>query len=396
MPTISVTNLTASALTLPGNYYTETVPAGGTVSFSLPDTDKFSGLPAVIDLVDRGIISLEGATDDVNLQPIPTYTTVQLGGAVPATGFPSGTLVWDTTLQMLAASVNDVWRCQTTVISGTTAALGVLVGLGNVPLNAVAFCTDLDVGLGVQPTLVHYNGTAFVSCRLSIASTNGAGVPAGILGQLTYDTTRQALLACTTAPGTWDTLFVPPVGTTALPPDEAATVTGGIYFNTNTNRLSFRVGAAWVHLPVTSYAIAAALETIRTVPAVVNTAGQFGWSSDLNRLSVYPGGVGAAWVNDTTVGMYAPAGHEFDGAIVMDPTGFGATAPNGGALRVYHTAGAPGWVLSTTVVPVYPQLADLPTAGDLPDGTLALVNAGVGVPGHTLYCVMAGVWAHEM
>jgi hypothetical protein len=386
MPTISVTNLTARAFPLPGGFYTSLVLPGTTVTFSVKDSDEFLGIPAVATMIAAGAIGVVPSTADASIRPVPVYTTITL----PATTtYPTGTLVWDSTRMTTVADISDIWRPHTVVIAGTAAQLGALT---NVPTNALAFCSDIGTG-----TLVRYTGAAWVACNLSLPITSQAGLPANphVDGQLTYDETLQALFVCTTAgsPGTWDSVFVAPTGTTGAPPAEAATVTGGVYFDTSTSHLAFRVGTAWLHLPVVNYATAAAVEAIRTADAVVTT-GQFGWASDLNRIAVY-NAVGAPlgpWITDTTVGMYVPgAPHVYNGAIIHDPTGFINTMLNQGTLRVYSTA-AVAWMPNSIVAPTYANVGAFPAVGDVPEGSLAIDASAVGVPGTVLYAKIGAAW----
>lgn len=400
MPNISVTNNSSSLLALPGGFYTSPVLPGATVTFSVDNTEDFTGLTAVVALAAAGTIWISTDSSAAEERPLPCYTTAELAGTVPATLFPSGTVVYDETRMSPVASVTDIWRDHTTVVASDTAGLAALIAGGNVPLNAIAFNTD-------TATLVRNNGTAFVSCNLSTAISVQAATPvAGVLGDLTYSTNTQALMVCTNPAGpVWDTVFVAPVNAApATPPPSAATVTGGVYYNTDTSRLSFRVGSNWVDLPVTHFATTAAMEAIRVV-APVNTAGQHGWDSDLNRFSVYPGGALAAWINETTVGMYAPATHNLSvGVTIFDPTGFVGTMATYGALRVCTDIAVPTWVPSTVVLPVVDLVGDLPVPADVPIGYMALVRAGQGppvIPGGTLYWVKdvgAGVhgWANNM
>jgi len=396
MPTINVTNLTSAVLALPGGFYTSPVAPGATVSFDVPDFDEFIGRVAIRNLLVAGSIGVLNSALDAEVRPVPTYTTAQLAGTVTPTLFPTGTVVYDSTRMSpvvdaldIATGLVDSWQPQITVIAGTSAALAALIALGNVPTNALAFNTD-------TATLVRNNGTAFVSCNLSTVITSQAGLPANphVDGQLTYNETTQSLLVCTTAgaPGTWDTVFVAPTGTTVAPPAEAATVTGGAYFNTTTNRLSFRVGANWLHLPVAHYDTAA---NIAAVAGAGKYIGEFGWASDTNRIEICavdttPGP--AVWYNETTVGMYAPAaGHAYNGAVIFDGTDFINTTLGQGTLRVYSGA-AVAWLAPQTVVPIVPQVADLPAVADVPVGYMVLVNAGVGVPGTTLYTKIGAAW----
>jgi len=379
MPTLHITNLSTAVLALPGGFYTDPVAAGATVDVTVDDTDAFLGLEAVSGLIARGIIRVESSTDDPNLRPVLTYTTAALPAAA---NFPDGTLVWDTTRQKLIVSYSDVWRDETVVIAGTTVALAALT---NLPTNAIAFNTD-------SLTLQRYNGAAWVSCSLSNPAASQAGLPANphFEGQLTYNDTTQSLLVCTTAgsPGTWDSVFVAPTGTTGAPPADAAALAGGAFFNTTTNRLSLHDGAAWVTLPVAHYDTAA---NIAVAAGAVVTAGQMGWATDTNRLAVY---TGAAWFNETTVGMYAPAaGHVYNGAIVFDDTGFVNTMANHGTLRVYSTALA-AWTPSVVVVPGYAGIPALPVVGDVPNGTLAIETTGGA--GARLYAKIGGAWVTDL
>jgi hypothetical protein len=284
----------------------------------------------------------------------------------------------------LLASVADVWQDQTVMIAGTTAGLAALT----VPVNTVAYNTQTG-------TLQRSTGGAgaFTSCSLSNPASVQAGLPAGphFLGQLTYNLTTQALLVCTAADpvlGTWDTVFVAPQAAGA-PPAEAALVLGGAYFDTTLNRLAFYDGAAWVNLPVMSYATTAAITALR---GAIATAGQYAWNTDTNRLSVF---TGAAFYNDTTIGMYAPAvAHEINGALIMDPTGFGVTAPNFGTLRVYDSSAPAGWILPSVVVVGYAGVPGAPgvgpLAGDVPNGTLAIDTTGGA--NARLYAHIGGAW----
>jgi hypothetical protein len=384
MPNITVYNLTAAQLVLPSGYCTVTLPAGGSNTFAVPDVDEFRGITTISDLVDAGYISIEASTDSASVRPVPTYTTTELGTTVPATLFPSGTIVYDETRMSPVAAVTDIWRNHTTVVAGDTVALGLLT---NVPTNAVAFDTTLA-------TLVRYNGTAWVTCHLSTAISAQPGVPgAGVAGDLTYDTTAQALMICTNAVGpVWDTVFTAAVGTTVAPPVEATTATGSAYYNTTTRRLSLRVGAAWVHLPVVHYATAAA---IAAVPDAAAHVGEFGWASDTNRLAVCvtdatPGP--AVWFNETTVTIDAPgAGHAYNGAVIFDGTGFINTMAARGQLRVYSQAAAV-WRQAQKVLPVVNLVGDLPAVADVPVGYMVLVRAGVGIPGTTLYTKIGAAW----
>jgi hypothetical protein len=379
MPTIFVSNLTASPFALSGGYYTAPIAPGQTVSFTVEDTDEFIGSTSIAAAIAAGRISVETSTSDASIRPIPVYTTVTLPAA---TAFASGTLVWDSTRMKLLASVSNVWRDQTTVIAGTTAALAALT---NIPTNAIAFNTET---LALQQRTA---GGAWLSCSLANPAASQAGLPANphLEGELTRNDTTQSLLVCTTAgsPGTWDSVFVAPTGAGAAPA-EAATATGGAYFDTNYNRLAFRVGANWVHLPVTHYDTAANIEVLRAADGVA-TAGQYGWANDTNRLAVY---TGAAWFNETTVGMYAGgATHAYTGAIVFDPTGFIGTMAGNGSLSVYNGA---AWVPSRVVVPGYAGVPALPVVGDVPVGTLVLETTGGA--GARLYAKIGAAWVTNL
>lgn len=382
MPNITVYNLTAAPLVLPSGYCTVTLPSNGSTTFDVPDVDEFRGMTSISSLLDSGYISIEAAVDSANIRPVPTYTTTEMGTTAPATLFPSGTLAYDETRMSPVAAVTDIWRNHTTVVAGTT---GVLAGLTNIPTNAVAFDTTLA-------TLVRYNGTAWVTCHLSTVISEQAGVPgAGVVGDLTFNTTTQALLVCTNAVGpVWDTVFTAAVGTTGAPPAEAATATGAAYYNTTTRRLSLRVGAAWVHLPVAHFDTAANINTAR---GAVVAVGQFGWATDLNRVALYNNlGAPGPWFTEQTVGMYAPgAGHAYNGAVVQDPTGFINTMANRGQFRVYSLA-ATAWRQAQPVLPLVNLVGDLPAVGDVPAGYMVLVRAGVGIPGTTLYTKIGAAW----
>ena len=383
MPTLNISNLSTSVLALPGGYYTDPVAPGATVAITVDDTDEFLGLEAIVHLIAAGIIRIETSTDDPNLRPVLVYTTVTLPAASTVA---DGTLVWDSTRMKLIVAYGDVWRDETVVIAGTVAALG---ALANVPTNAIAFATD-------SLTLMRYNGAAFVTCSLSNPAGVNAGLPANphFVGQLAYNSTTQSLLVCTAAgsPGTWDTVFVAPTGTTGAPPADAAALAGGAYFNTTTNRLSLHDGAAWVHLPVAHFNTAA---NIALVAAAGGHVGEFGWASDTNRLAVCvtdttPGP--AVWFNETTVGMYAGgATHAYTGATVFDPTGFINTMVNHGRFSVYNGA---AWVPSEVVVPGYAGVGLLPVVGDVPEGTLAIETTGGA--GARLYAKIGVLWVTNL
>jgi hypothetical protein len=386
MPNISVTNNSSSLLALPGGFYTSPVMPGATVTFSVDNTEDFTGLSSVVALVAAGTIWISTDSSAAEERPLPCYTTAELAGTVPATLFPSGTIVYDETRMSPVASVTDIWRDHTTVVAGTTVALAALT---NVPTNAIAFDTTLV-------TLVRYNGAAWVICHLSPVISAQAGVPgAGALGDLTYDTTAQAVMVCTNAVGpVWDTVFTAPVGTTVAPPAEAATATGGAYYNTTTHRLSLRVGTAWVHLPVAHFDTAANINTAR---GAVVTAGQWGWATDLNRIALYNNlGAPGPWFTETTVTRDVPgAGHAYNGAMIFDATGFINTMANHGQLRVYSLA-ATAWRPAQKVLPVVNLVGDLPAVGDVPVGYMVLVRAGVGIPGTTLHTKIGAAWVTGM
>jgi hypothetical protein len=379
MPTISVTNNTATAMTLPGLDYTSPVPAGGTVSFYVEDSDEYVGRSIIVSMIASGYIRVELTTDDVELRPIPSFTTLLLP---VASTYPSGTVVFDSTRMKPIVSFGDIWRYQTTVTAGTTAALNALT---NTPTNAIAYSTD-------AATLVRYDGANFVSCSLSTPCNVQAGVPAGVAGQLSYNTTTQSLMCYTGA--AWDSICVAPTGAGAAPADAAA-VAGGMYWDTVTNRLTLHNGAAWMNLPVVTRDTAANLDTLR---GAVATAGQVGWSTDSNRLVVY---TGAAWFDEATVGMKdTGAATVGNGVIVLDPTGFANAQVGRGRFQIYNTAafGGAAWVPYSPVVRTAANLAAFPVVVDVPEGTLVVNIMGdtagaPGVPGTAyLYTKVGAAW----
>jgi hypothetical protein len=309
MPTISVINLSTSPLALPGNVYTSVVASGETVSFDVDDLDEFLGLSSVADLITRALIRVETATTDTNWRPTPSYTNALLP-------------------------------------------------------------TDATVGMVVfnstSGTLVRWSGAAWVALSLSNPVNIQVGLPAGTAGQLSYNSTTQSLMLYTGA--AWDTVFVAPESTIGAPPATAAAIDGGAFYATDLGRLAFydEVATQWAQVPTTSYATAANIEVAR---GAVTTAGQFGWASDTNRMAVY---TGAAWFNETTVGMYAPGGATAaNGVVVYDSTGFANLQAGYGVLRVYNAAypGGAAWAPVLYVAPSYATGA-LPVVGDVPVGTV--------------------------
>lgn len=361
MPTISVTNNTATALMLPGLDYTSPVPAGGVVSFYVEDSDEYIGRSLIVSMIASGYIRVETTTNDVELRPVPTFTTVLLPAA---SNYPSGTVVFDSTRMKPIVSFNDIWRYQTTVTAGTTAALN---ALADTPANALAYSTDAN-------TLMRATGGAgtFVACSLSTPCNIQAGVPAGVAGQLSYNTTTQSLMCYTGA--AWDTICVAPTNAGAAPP-EAAAVAGGMYWDSVTNRMTMHNGAAWMNLPVVTRDTLVNLGTLR---GAVATAGQVGWSTDSSRLVVY---TGAAWFDEATIGMKATgAATVGNGVIVLDPTGFANAQVGRGRINVYNTAafGGAAWVPYSPVVRTCANLAGRPVVADVPEGTLLVQLDGNG------------------
>lgn len=358
MPNISVKNLYTTPITIPGNYYTEAIAVGATVTFDVPDTDEFVGDSDVADMVSDGQIEIIYTTDDVSDRPLATAATANLPAA---TSVADGTPYWDIDRERVVTQYGDAWVAEPTVTADTTANLAALTP----PEKCVAYNTDLD-------TLVYFTTAGgWVSLSLSNPATVGAGVPAGATGRLAYNTTTEEFTVYDGA--AWVSIMVGASGTIAVPAATAAALAGGMYWNTDTNRFSVHDGANWIHHNVVTR------DTTVNIAAIVNPiAGNIAWDTTLNRFSIY---TGAAWDAETTVGMYDTAtATDLHGVVVRDPTGFANNEVGRGALSVYDTAAAGGaaWVPVDFIVPAYANVGAFPVAADVPEGTLAYDQAGAG------------------
>lgn len=113
MPNVTVTNLYSTAITVPGGYYVEAIPAGGTVTFDVPETDEFMSDPRVVAEIDAGRIRVVFDITDTQDRPFPSYTdsTIPAADAVAA-----NTIVVNSTTGELQVSDGTSW---TAVAGGT-------------------------------------------------------------------------------------------------------------------------------------------------------------------------------------------------------------------------------------------------------------------------------------
>jgi hypothetical protein len=161
-------------------------------------------------------------------------------------------------------------------------------------------------------------------------------------------------------------------GTIAAPPASASALAGGLYWNTDTNRLSTHNGTNWINYNVVSR------DTDVNIAAIANPVdGNVAWSTDRERLAIYDG-VGA-WEQEASVGMYNPGGATaLNGVIISDPTGFANLEVGRGALQVYDTAafGGAAWLGVDYIIRAYATPAAFPVPADVPEGTLAYDQSG--------------------
>lgn len=103
MPDITVYNLFSGPLTIPGGYYTNTIPPGGNVTFTVPEIDEFVEDSRVKDLVDRGYIRLEyGGVGTAYYVGQILYS----GGATTTTATVKGVLPSDVIVATVNVSTN--------------------------------------------------------------------------------------------------------------------------------------------------------------------------------------------------------------------------------------------------------------------------------------------------
>lgn len=359
MPTITVTNNHTTKLTLPGGYYVDPVVPGGVVSFDVDDVDEYMAITAVVSMIAKGQISVVYSTGSAEARPFPSYTTA---GLPLATSVADGTVVYDTDRERLLVQYGDDWISEPTVTSDTAANLALL----SPPDHALAHNTDTT-------TANYYNGAAWITGNISDPINVQAGVPGvGGAGLMNFNTTTDELTIDTTGGPVWDSIMVCAGGTIAAPPASASTLAGGMYWNTDTNRVSAHDGTNWVNYNVVTR------DTDTDIGLIANPiAGNIAWSIDRSRFACYA----AAWELETSVGMYNIAGATaLNGVVIRDPTGFANLEVGRGFLQIHDTAafGGAAWVNLDYVIRAYADTVAFPAAADVPEGTLAYDQTGAG------------------
>jgi hypothetical protein len=324
------------------------------------DVDRYLNNTVIAYLSANGYIDVVPSTGAELDRPIATYATASLPTAADVA---VGTVVFDSDRERCITQISDAWVTELTVTSDTAANLALL----SPPTNAIAHNTDTG-------TANYYTGAAWVTGHISDPISVQAGTPvAGGSGLCTYNTTTGEFLVDTTGVPNWDSIMVGASGTIAAPPASAAAAAGGMYWNTDTNRMSVHDGTNWIHHNVVTR------DTDVNIAAITNpVAGNIAWSTDLSRFSIY---TGAAWDAETTVGMYATgAATALNGVLVRDPTGFANNEVGRGFIQVYDTTafGGAAWVNLDYVIRSYATTAAFPTPADVPEGTLAYDQAGAG------------------
>jgi len=106
MPNVTIYNLTSSALTIPGGYYTSAVSANSSVTFAVPDIDEFIEEDRIASMITDGYIRAEYTSGGMAYH----YSLVAYGGGgVTTTATVKGVLATDIVLATLNASTNAVY-----------------------------------------------------------------------------------------------------------------------------------------------------------------------------------------------------------------------------------------------------------------------------------------------
>lgn len=139
MPNITVRNLTAASLVLPGGRYNEVVGPYQAVSFFVPDTDNFISASSIQNLITKNAISVLYDSTDALDNPFVGYATSALPSAANTA---ADTVVWNTDTRQL-------WICDGTAWSP-------LVGSGDAQFTAgaTAITANRFVGLNASARLI--------------------------------------------------------------------------------------------------------------------------------------------------------------------------------------------------------------------------------------------------
>lgn len=182
MPDITVRNLTANTITVPGGYYVGSIGPQQSATFDVPETDEYAQDSRIVALVAAGTIRLVYDSDDSQDRPMPVYTTALLPTAADVT---AGTMVWNSTTKTINVTDGTNWdelaagSSATVTAAATAIATNRFVGLNGSALLAVSpAASERPLGVVTEAvalsadTRVQLDGVVEVMPSTAIAADN--------------------------------------------------------------------------------------------------------------------------------------------------------------------------------------------------------------------------------
>jgi hypothetical protein len=161
MPNITIRNLTAQTLSVPGGVYTSPLAPYGSATFSVRDTDEFLSIPSVANLIAAGHLGYEMDSTDALTRPLQSYTTATLPAA---SSTAANTVVYNSTERNLWICDGTSWSPMvdtgaTQILAAATIPANRFVGLstaGQLTLSPVS--TERWLGVSTEAITVATTG----------------------------------------------------------------------------------------------------------------------------------------------------------------------------------------------------------------------------------------------